>query len=516
MRRPHAAILSLVLATCMGAVEPVEPQLTRPQLADPGEYQMKDGVVEIDISEYAGYSGLIVANHGLVPNPDSYFSKTLGIKVRLSLSESDSSDAINSGKIAAGATTVDVLAVHGSPFQVSTPVLMSYSRGADGIIVRSDINTLNDLKGKSVAIQQNCEAEFFLRYLVRETGIPARYQAKLGDKPDPASVNLVCYEDPFLAGDAFSEELAGQRRLAGCVTWAPKTTEIVQQAKGAARQLIDNSNFLLIADILVVNRMFAEKNPRVVAALTNGILWGNQQVVAQPGQHLPVIGAAFGWDGEKAKAELEKVHLANLPENLAFFTDDLDQGGSFPDIFLVAQGCYEHIIQAQDDPGPFYDPKPLAALRVNPIFANERANLVPKRRGAVAVETPILNKQIHFRFLPEQAVLDGKGGFNDTQLKGMEQMLRFSVGATIILVGHVDPSQKQRIQEQGGAALLREASEAATRLSIKRAKAIQEMLVKNHRIDPSRIKTKGEGWNRPTSTKPEENMRVEMNLLMVE
>ncbi len=506
----------MFLTACLGSVEPVEPQLTRPVLADPGEYQMKDGIVEIDISQYAGYSGLIVANRGLDPNPDSYFSKTLGLKVRLSISESDSSDAINSGKVAAGATTVDVLAVQGPQFQVTTPVLMSYSRGADGIIVRSDINTLNDLKGKSVAIQQNCEAEFFLRYFVREAGIPARYQATLSEKPDPASVNLVCYEDPFLAGDAFVQELAGQRRLAGCVTWAPKTTEIVQQAKGAARQLVDNSNFLLIADILVVNRLFAEKNAKVVAALTQGILWGNQQVVTQPAQHLPVISAAFDWSPEQTRTELEKVHLANFPENVAFFTDDLDQGGSFPDIFLVAQGCYEHIIQAQDDPAPFHDPKPLTSLRANPLFANERVNIAPKRRGAVTVETPILNKQIHFRFLPEQAVLDGKGGFNDVQLKGMEQILRFSVGASIILVGHVDPSQKQRMQEQGGQALLREASDAATRLSIKRAKAIQEMLVNTYHVDPSRIKTKGEGWNRPISAKPEENMRVEMNLLTVE
>jgi len=495
---------------------PVAAESTRTQLTEAGEYQAKDGVIEIDLSEYAGYSGLIVANHGMEPNPDSVFTKNFGIKVRLNLSETDSCAAINSGKFAATATTVDVLAVLGPQFQVNVPLLIGYSRGADGIIVRSDIKSLNDLKGKVVAIQQKNESEFFLRYLLREAGVACAFVDTLDQQPDPTKVNLICYDDPFLAGDAFAAELGGQRRLAACVTWAPKTTEIVAASGGKARQLIDNSNFLMIADVLVVNRPFAQKHPEVVNALVQGTLWGNQQVRANAAPHLATIGAAFKWDDAQTRAELTKVHLANLPENLAFFTDDLDLGGSFPDIFLAAQGCYDYLIGGVEDPSGFMDNRALQAAKTVPMFANEKVNIQPYRRTTVSVEKLVLNKQIHFRFLPEQPSLDSSSSYNTEQLRSLEQMLRFSVGSSVLLVGHVDPSQKARLEAAGGGMLVREAAESAMRLSIKRAKTIQDLLVKQYKIDPARIKVRGEGWNRPVSQKPEENMRVELNLLTIE
>src|SRR5262245_11061335 len=58
-----------------------ETQTEIPKLAPPGTYQPKDNVVEIELSEYAGYAGLIVANGGLEPNDNSIFAKKHGFKV---------------------------------------------------------------------------------------------------------------------------------------------------------------------------------------------------------------------------------------------------------------------------------------------------------------------------------------------------------------------------------------------------------------------------------------------------
>src|SRR5262245_31834198 len=46
------------------AIDLVETQTERPKLANAGIYEPKNGVVEMELSEYAGYSGLIVANGG--------------------------------------------------------------------------------------------------------------------------------------------------------------------------------------------------------------------------------------------------------------------------------------------------------------------------------------------------------------------------------------------------------------------------------------------------------------------
>src|SRR5688500_11046709 len=138
-----------------------EPQTEVPSLTPPAASTPKDDVVEIELREYAGYAGLIVANGGLEPNPNSVFAQKHGFKLKITLSEEESWSALNSGKMAASATTVDVLAVYGKQFQVVVPAQIGFSRGADGIVVRSDIKRINGLKGRILAPAQFNEADFF-------------------------------------------------------------------------------------------------------------------------------------------------------------------------------------------------------------------------------------------------------------------------------------------------------------------------------------------------------------------
>src|SRR5258706_3220780 len=147
------------------AAELTETQTELPKLAAAGAYQPKDNTVDIELSEYAGYAGLIAANGGLAPNENSVFFKKHGFKLAIKLSEEESWSALNSGKMAASATTVDVLAIYGRQFQVVVPAQIGFSRGADGVVVRSDIKRINQLKGKILVTSQFTEADFFIRYL---------------------------------------------------------------------------------------------------------------------------------------------------------------------------------------------------------------------------------------------------------------------------------------------------------------------------------------------------------------
>jgi NitT/TauT family transport system substrate-binding protein len=69
------------------APAPIEPVVGTPTLEVANTYVPKDNILRIDISEYAGYGGLIVANGGLEPNDDSVFAKQHGFKVKISVSE---------------------------------------------------------------------------------------------------------------------------------------------------------------------------------------------------------------------------------------------------------------------------------------------------------------------------------------------------------------------------------------------------------------------------------------------
>src|SRR5687767_10657695 len=284
-------------ASAPAAAELVETQTEAPKLAPAGVYQPKDNIVDIELSEYAGYAGLIAANGGLEPSENSVFAKKHGFKVRIKLSEEESWSALNSGKMAGSATTVDVLAIHGRQFHVVVPAQIAFSRGADGVVVRNDIKRINALRGKILATAQFTEADFFIRYLAQEAGLGINMLPDLKTRPEADKLNLVFCTDAFAAGDLFLRELkAGRNTLAGCVTWAPKTTEVADESGGKAHVLTTSKNLLIIGDILIVNKGFAQQNPEKVAGLVNGLLEGNRMVRDNQASHLDVIGKAFKWD----------------------------------------------------------------------------------------------------------------------------------------------------------------------------------------------------------------------------
>ena len=342
------------------ATEGAAPEVTAvkvevPKLSPPAAFQFKDNIVPIEISEYAGYAGLIAANGGLEPTENSYFFKNHGFKVRLTVSEDEDWSEFNEGKMAASVTTVDVLAAYGKQLHATVPAQIAFSRGADGIVVRSDIKRINQLKGKTIATAQFTEVDFFIRYLAQEAGLPINMLGSLDAAPHPDRLNLVYTEDGFGAGDLFLNDIkSGKNRLAGCVTWEPKVSEVVDGSGGQAHVLTTNRNLLIIADVLIVHRGFAQEQPKVVEGLVQGLLEGNRMVRDRPDQYLDVVGRAFKWSRDDTKGELANIHLSNLPENLAFFSGAIDAAGSFEGIYQSAVLAYgSDLIKDPPDAGRF-------------------------------------------------------------------------------------------------------------------------------------------------------------------
>ena len=345
-----------------------------PRLAPAAPFTIKDNIVPIEISEYAGYAGLIAANGGLDPSESSVFFKNHGFKVKLTISEDESWSDLNQGKIAGSVTTVDVLAVYGRQFHAIVPAQIGYSRGADGLIVRTEIKKINDLKGKIVATSQFTEADFFLRYLAQEAGLQVNPLNGLDAAPSADRVNVVYTEEGPEAGELFLSDLkSGKNKLAGAMTWEPTISEVVEKSGGVAKVLITNKNLLVVADVLVLHRGFAEQNPKIVDGLVRGLLEGNRMVRDNRDAHLDTIAHAFKWTRDDARDELTKVHLSNLPENLAFFSGAIDAAGSFGGIYQSAVLAYgSDLIKDPPDSDRFLDLKRAPGARqVRPLQGSE-------------------------------------------------------------------------------------------------------------------------------------------------
>ncbi len=502
------------------APAPIEPAPGSPTLELPAAYVPKNNVLEVDISEYAGYSGLIAANGGLEPNPDSIFAKQYGFQVKISISEEETWGKLNNGKFAAAATTTDVLAVLGRQFDVAVPVQFGFSRGADMIVVDQGIASINALAGKTLAGSQFNESEFFLRYLAQEAGLQVKLLRDLDARPGPREIGLVFYEDAFVACDAYAFELAGDKpRLNGCVGWTPRTDEVIDGSGGKAKMLVSNRNLLVVADILTVNKAFAQANPKMVQGLVHGILEGNRLVRDQMDQNVGVVAKAFGWSEADARDELSRVHLSNLPENLAFFDGTIDAAGSFSGIYQASVLAYGNRIKNPIDGERFIDLAHLKALQAEGKFADQVVAIAPIRnsaRGQLEGD-PLLSKDIRFFFEPNSAILDKQAKANLDYLDTIKSFLQVSPGSLVLLRGHVDNARMEEFRKQGGEQMVKNMALQAMELSKERAEAVRSALLERHKeIDPKRIEIVGRGWEEPAGADGDLNRRVEVQWFTLE
>lgn len=507
-----------------------------PRLPPPAAYQPSAGrdagatdkTLDIRLRPHAGCAGLIAANGGLAPNENSRFFKQHGFKLALALSDEDGAVALNGGRLAAAAMTADALAVHGRQLHAVVPAQFGFSRGGIGILARGELQNINALKGKILAAAQFTETDFFIRCLALEAGLGVNMLNDFRAVPDASRMNLVYCKNAAAAGDLLLAEIKANRPwLSGCVAApaslpvgvvAPASLPVEAALQSAERVhiLATSRNLLVIADVLAVNKGFAERNPEMVDVLVSGLLEGNRMLREHPEAHLDTLAAAYKWDRDRTRAELAQVHLANLPENLAFFSGELDGAGSFRSICQSAALAYGKELIGVEDGGTgalaLLELRSLKAAEASGAFKDQRIALVPLRSpagrdaAAPAEGAPLLSRDFHFQVQADSHELDAENAENKRGLEALANLLRIGPGSTLLLRVHLDNGQ----HESGELAL------KAIELSRQRGEAIKRVLVEKHSVDAGRIEARGRGWEEPLGSDTEKNRRVEAQWFVVE
>jgi NitT/TauT family transport system substrate-binding protein len=269
----------------------------------------------------------------------------------------------------------------------------------------------------------------------------------------------------------------------------------------------------------VLHRGFAEANPKIVQGLVQGVLEGNRMVRDNRDAQLDTIAKAFKWTRDGARDNLAKVHLSNLPENLAFFSGAIDAAGSFGGIYQSAVLAYgSDLIKDPPDADHFASLAALKAIEASGQFKDQKVAISPIRSGGTGtVEgNPLLSKDIRFLFEPNSATLDLANQSNLSNLDVIKRMLQVSPGSTILLRGHVDNAMVEEFRKKGGEEFVRRQALKAMELSKQRAGSIRQMLVSRLSVDPQRIEVVGRGWEEPVSSNSDENRRVEVQWFTIE
>src|SRR5438105_13495036 len=143
----------------------------------PASSSSSDAEVRVRVNVWVGCVGGLVANGGLDTVPDSTYDKK-GLKVSFKIIDdwTDGAAALATNNVDVMLTTVDVWAKDYAPFQDKgfgshAFYLVDWSRGADGLIGRQGINSIEDLAGKTVAFAPYTPSHFLLWNGLKSSGL---------------------------------------------------------------------------------------------------------------------------------------------------------------------------------------------------------------------------------------------------------------------------------------------------------------------------------------------------------
>jgi NitT/TauT family transport system substrate-binding protein len=459
---------------------------------------------------------VIAANHGTKANADSIFAKKYGFKVEMLLMDDPvtARDAFASGDVHTLWGTVDMLVLMAPELAKDSrtaPRIMQqvdWSNGGDGIVVRSSIKSVSDLKGRTVTLARNSPSEYYLTSLLLLAGLR------------PADIKVKYTATAFEAAAAF----VADKKVDACVSWAPDIYKIPERVAGTRILSSTSDANKLIADVYAFRADFARDHPEVVEGLISGIFEGMDFVKQSPDQAAKWMADAFGMKPEEVMSMRNDAHPTNFAENIQFFLNSSNPT-NFERTWKNASYVYREL-GSINAPVPFdqvMDFSIIQKLQKKGAFAEQKdesvAAFTPSSFRKVPAEAPILTQTIRINFYPNSAnpyeparddvgtVIQGKL-YDPNVSPTLEQVARLAgqfARAVILIEGHTDSSMKGKVPVQ-----------AVRELSLARAESIKRALIEKFKFDPNKFSVEGKGWDVPADTNDANNQalnrRVEISV----
>jgi NitT/TauT family transport system substrate-binding protein len=263
-----------------------------PALAD-------DMKVGIGISGWTGFAPLTLAKEAGI------FKKN-GLDVALrKIPQKDRHLAIASSDIQCAATTVETwISWNANGVATKQIFQLDKSFGADGMAVRSDIASIKDLKGKTVAASAPGTSPYFaLAWMLKKNGLSVK---------DVTVVNL----EPAAAAQAF---VAGQNDAA--MTYEPYLSA-VRDAPDKGKIIATTLDYPMVMDTFGCTPKFLSENPKAAQALANSYFEALDMIAKDQAKAYEIMGADVKQSGEQFGNSAKYLRWQDKAANQKFFTGD--------------------------------------------------------------------------------------------------------------------------------------------------------------------------------------------------
>ncbi|MCP4510135.1 MAG: OmpA family protein [Fuerstiella sp.] len=492
---------------------------------------LEDNTVRFALNVWAGWAPIIHANEGFQPKKVWQTTDGKEFKVHLILADDPvvMRDAYAAGDYHIGWATVDMLPLFMEGFvnKSGTPrdsrimprifQQVDWSNGGDGIVVRNEIKTVADLKGKTVVLAKNSPSEYFALSMLVAGGL------------QPGDVTFRYTNDAFEAAAAFN----ANKEIAACVSWAPDIYTLSEQEGN--RMLVNTLTAnKLIADVWYARADFASENPDLIEGLVRGIFGSVEALTNQAEQQKVAEWMAQGYaiPKDECLGMLADAHSTNFAENRDFFLNQ-NNPARFESVWNQAYYIYRRIRSVTHQPVPFdnvVDFSILQKLGQEEAYASQKneyqVQFAPKSTGEIRAESDeVLTNTVIIHFPPNRHDLDHKvtrtqgDGTQveelydpnvDFVLEEISKLVGQFGAARVVIEGHTDASMKSLLPDDS---LVKE-------LSGNRANSVKEALVQKFQLDPNQFNANGAGWDTPADPNDPgnhaKNRRVEIHVYAAE
>jgi len=294
-------------------------------LAAPATAQTK---LTIGYSGWTGFAPLTLAKEAGI------FQKN-GLDVTMSkIPQASRHLAIQSGQVACAATTVETWVVWNANGVATKQIFqLDKSYGADGMVVRNSIQSIKDLKGKTVAASAPGTAPYFtLAWFLKKNGLSVK---------DVTVVNL----EPGPAAQVF---IAGQNDAA--MTYEPYLSS-VRAAPQAGKIIATTLDYPMIMDTFGCTPKFLADNPTAGKALADSYFQALEMIAKEQAKAYEIMGADVKQSGAQFGESAKYLRWQDRAANKKFFESEFKTFSEEAANLLLEIG----IIKAKPDMGALAD-----------------------------------------------------------------------------------------------------------------------------------------------------------------
>lgn len=441
-----------------------------------------DNTLRVQLVTWGGYGPGLYFNEGALPNENSRFYKDYGFKVEFKV-ENDLINALNAwmaGEYDVLVQTADAFPLYTAPadineFKPLAFMQVDWSRGGDAIIAKRGINTVNDLRGKRIAVAVPSPAQTLLISSLEAAGL------KYSD------VKVIKTTDNLKAAELFRTN-----DVDAAVVWSPDDQLATADVPGSKILLTTLDQSHIIADIMFASDQtikdkrnmihgFYEGWMKAVAELKNNK--SNQEKAAK------YLGDINGLTAEDGMGMASTVYWTGHGDNLNFFGLNSSYKGQ------KGQDLYEKMSKNFVSTGDAPNAAPAwRSVIYTGAIASANNNLTGERYGAEKskIFNPTTKEDITVEAIASKpvSITFGTGKFE------LDENAKTIIDIQFAEVAKTFANSKVRIEGNtdnvGSAA-------SNKMLSEKRANAVANYLRTQYGMDANRFVIVGNGPNKPVA-----------------